>query len=86
MSLTLQKLAALTEATVCGGQSDSLITSAADIMSAAANQITVLSDSKYAKYLKNSQASACFIAENTQLSDIPEHLALLKCADQKSVF
>jgi UDP-3-O-[3-hydroxymyristoyl] glucosamine N-acyltransferase len=86
MSLTIENLAALTQATVCGEQGDALIHSAADIMSATANQVTVLSDAKYAKYLKDSQASACFIAENSSVGEIPAHLTLLKCADPEISF
>lgn len=86
MSLTIQNLAVLCSATVCGNEAEKVIDSAADIMSAQAHQVTVLSDLKYAKHLKNSQAAACFISENFLASDAPVHLALLRCADPEISF
>lgn len=62
------------------------IRSAADIMSAQAGQVTVLSDSKYKKYLKNTQASACFISEQLLEEQIPEGLMLLICKDPEISF
>lgn len=85
-SLTTQNLAALCLATVRGGDPEKLIDSAADIMTAQSNQVTVLSDMKYAKYLKDSQAAACFISESFPASDAPEHVALLRCADPEISF
>jgi UDP-3-O-[3-hydroxymyristoyl] glucosamine N-acyltransferase len=86
MSLTIQNLAELCFATVHGGNSNRFIESVADIMSANANQVTVLSDSKYVRYLKNSTAAACFIADNEQVIDFPIHIALLRCADPEISF
>jgi UDP-3-O-[3-hydroxymyristoyl] glucosamine N-acyltransferase len=86
MNLTIQNLAELCLATVHGGNSDVFIESAADIMSANANQVTVLSDAKYAKYLQNSTAAACFIADNVQVIDTPAHIALLRCTDPEISF
>jgi len=86
MSLTTQNLAALCLATVRGGDPESLIDSAADIMSAEANQVTVLSDMKYAKYLKNCMATACFISESFPVADAPDHIALLRCTDPEISF
>lgn len=86
MSLTIENLAALCSATTQGGNSESLIDSAADIMSAGQNQVTVLSDMKYAKYLKNSQAAACFIGEKVDAEDAPANLTLLRCADPEMSF
>jgi UDP-3-O-[3-hydroxymyristoyl] glucosamine N-acyltransferase len=86
MSLTIQNLAVLCSATVCGNEAEKVIDSAADIMSAQAHQVTVLSDLKYAKHLKDSQAAACFISENFLASDAPVHLALLRCADPEISF
>jgi UDP-3-O-[3-hydroxymyristoyl] glucosamine N-acyltransferase len=86
VSLTTQNLAALCLATVRGGDPEQMIDSAADIMSAQPNQVTVLSDMKYAKYLKDSKAAACFISETFPATDAPEHLALLRCADPEISF
>lgn len=86
MSFTIQNLAALCSATAHGGNPESLIDSAADIMSAGENQVTVLSDMKYAKYLKDSQATACFIGENVVADDAPVHVVLLRCADPEISF
>ncbi len=86
MNLTIQDLAALCSATVDGGNAESLVDSAADIMSAQAHQVTVLSDMKYAKYLQNSQAAACFISEHFAVEDAPVGLALLRCCDPEMSF
>jgi UDP-3-O-[3-hydroxymyristoyl] glucosamine N-acyltransferase len=85
-SLTAQNLAALCLAEVRGGDPEKLIDSAADIMSAQANQVTVLSDMKYVKYLKGCQAGACFISETFPIADAPDHVALLRCADPEISF
>jgi len=50
MTLTLQELAKLCDAEIQGNPALD-ITAAADIMTAVANQVTVLSSSKYTKYL-----------------------------------
>jgi UDP-3-O-[3-hydroxymyristoyl] glucosamine N-acyltransferase len=86
MTLTIANLAELCQATVTGGDSSAIIESAADIMSAQAHQVTVLSDMKYAKHLKNSQAAACFVAESCSVADAPAHLVLLVCADPEISF
>jgi len=62
------------------------ILSAADIMSAQAQQVTVLSDGKYKKYLKDCRASACFISEALLDADAPAGLTLLVCADPEISF
>lgn len=86
MSLTIKNLAEICSATPHGGNPESLIDSAADIMSATENQVTVLSDMKYAKYLKTCQASACFIGEKFAADDAPENLTLLRCTDPEMSF
>ncbi|MDX8127378.1 UDP-3-O-(3-hydroxymyristoyl)glucosamine N-acyltransferase [Methylomonas sp. LW13] len=73
-------------ATAQGGDSTTFINSAADIMSATPHQVTVLSDGKYKKYLKDSKASACFIAEQLLDGEIPENLTLLVCKDPEISF
>jgi len=86
MTLTITQLAALCQATVISGDGNTSIESAADIMSAQAHQVTVLSDMKYAKHLKNSQAAACFIALDNTVTDAPAQLVLLACADPEISF
>ena len=85
MTLTLQELAQLCDAEIQGNPSIE-ITAAADIMTAAENQITVLSSSKYTKYLKDSKASACFISSQFSTEDAPENLTFLSCADPEISF
>ena len=63
-----------------------LINSAADIMSAQAGQVTVLSDGKYKKYLSACQASACFIAEVPAAEELPSGMIFLVCKDPEMSF
>jgi len=63
-----------------------MIDSAADITSAQIGQVTQLTNSKYTKHIQNSSATACFIAEGFAVENIPEHLALLVCADPEMSF
>jgi UDP-3-O-[3-hydroxymyristoyl] glucosamine N-acyltransferase len=69
-----------------GGDISQPLYSAADIMSAHAQQVTVLSDSKYKKYLKDSKASACFIHESLADTEIPDGLVLLITTDPEISF
>ena len=62
------------------------VNSAADIMSAHAEQVTVLSDSKYKKYFKDTQASACFISEQLAGDENAGNLTLLICDDPEISF
>ncbi|MFM8342788.1 MAG: UDP-3-O-(3-hydroxymyristoyl)glucosamine N-acyltransferase [Methylomonas sp.] len=84
--MQITELAQLCDAQIQGGNADIEIQSAADIMSANAQQVTVLSDGKYKKYLKDSQAAACFIAEALIDGEIPEQLTLLVCQDPEISF
>jgi len=86
MTLTLQELAQLCDAEIQGGNNALNIESAADIMTAAENQVTVLSSVKYAKYLKESKASACFISDKIPAENAPESLVLLLCSDPEISF
>jgi len=86
MPITLKELADFCGAQIVGGNSLSVITSAADITSAQVGQVTQLTNSKYAKHIQNSSASACFIAEGYVVDNIPESLALLVCADPEMSF
>jgi UDP-3-O-[3-hydroxymyristoyl] glucosamine N-acyltransferase len=86
MPITLKDLAEHCHAWLEGGNDAALIYSAADITSAQAGQVTQLTNSRYARFVKNSAASACFIAESTKLDDKPEALALLVCPDPEMSF
>jgi len=85
MTLSLQELAQLCDAEIQGNHAID-ITAAADIMTANHDQITVLSSNKYAKYLKDTKASACFISDQFSTQDAPESLALLLCKDPEISF
>ncbi|MDD5274982.1 MAG: UDP-3-O-(3-hydroxymyristoyl)glucosamine N-acyltransferase [Methylovulum sp.] len=86
MSITLTELANLCAAQIKGGDASLLIDSAADIVSAQPGQVTQLTNSRYNKYLQNSTASACFVAEGLTVENIPENVALLVCADPEMSF
>ena len=84
--MLITELAQLCDAHPQGNDVSTAIHSAADIMNAQANQVTVLSDGKYKKYLKDCQASACFISEQLIDHDIPAGLTLLVCQDPEISF
>lgn len=84
--MLITELALHCEAQPRGGNASLNVNSAADIMSAHAHQVTVLSDSKYKKYLKDSKASACFVSEQLAEGDIPDGLTLLICKDPEISF
>ncbi|NOT10441.1 MAG: UDP-3-O-(3-hydroxymyristoyl)glucosamine N-acyltransferase [Methylococcaceae bacterium] len=86
MPITLKELAERCNARLEGGDTTALIHSAADITAAQTGQVTQLTNNRYARYIKNSSASACFVAESTSLEDKPEALALLVCADPEMSF
>lgn len=86
MPITIKELADLCGARIEGGDPSITIHSAADITSAGPHQATQLTNSRYAPYIKNSAASACFIAEGFFVENIPESLALLICADPEISF
>ena len=86
MSITVTELAELYGARIEGGDANRMIHSAADISSAEPGQVTQLTNSKYAMHLKQSAASACFIAEGFVAQDVPETLALLVCKDPELAF
>ncbi|WP_394753901.1 UDP-3-O-(3-hydroxymyristoyl)glucosamine N-acyltransferase [Crenothrix sp.] len=86
MAITVKQLADFCGANIKGGNSSAVIDSAADITSAQQGQVTQLTNSKYAKYIKNSTATACFIAENFNADDVPQHIALLTCPDPEISF
>jgi UDP-3-O-[3-hydroxymyristoyl] glucosamine N-acyltransferase len=86
MTHTLEELAQLCDAQIQGDNSTLSINAAADIMTATANEVTVLSNTKYAKYLKDTRASACFISNDATYEDVPKDLVLLPCADPEISF
>ena len=85
--MLLSELATLCNARPQGGDLSASVSSAADIMSAQPQQVTVLSDGKYKKYLKDCQASACFISEALiEPNEVPAGLTLLVCDDPEMSF
>jgi len=86
MPITLKELADICGARIEGGDSATVVNSAADITSAQNGQVTQLTISRYAKYIKDSTASACFIAEGFAVENVPENMALLICADPEMGF
>ncbi|MGR8929327.1 MAG: UDP-3-O-(3-hydroxymyristoyl)glucosamine N-acyltransferase [Gammaproteobacteria bacterium] len=85
--MLISELAQLCNARPQGGDPTISIIAAADIMSAQAQQVTVLSDGKYKKYLADCKAAACFIAESTiDASEVPANLCLLVCDDPEMSF
>jgi UDP-3-O-[3-hydroxymyristoyl] glucosamine N-acyltransferase len=69
-----------------GGDTSRTVSSAADIMSAQIRQVTVLSDIKYKKHLKDTKATACFISEQLIDGEIPANLTLLISTDPEISF
>ncbi len=86
MTLTLQELAQQCDAEIQGEHASIEIVAAADIMTATGCQVTVLSSPSYVKYLKDTQASACFVSSQIPCQDAPENLILLLCADPEISF
>lgn len=86
MTLTVQQLAQLCDAEIHKGNLSVEITAAADIMTATADQLTVLSSNKYTKYLKDTKASACLISKQLDHQDAPKDLILLFCEDPEISF
>ncbi|MDP2903793.1 MAG: UDP-3-O-(3-hydroxymyristoyl)glucosamine N-acyltransferase [Methylovulum sp.] len=86
MPITLKDLADICNARIKGGDPSTLIESAADISAAKTAQVTQLTNTRYAQYIKNSSASACFIAEGFVLDTAPESMALLISADPEMSF
>ena len=86
MPITLKELAEFCNAQIVGGDASITITSAADIKSAQVGQVTQLTNSRYAQYIYNSPASACFIAEGFKVENVPESMALLVCTDPEISF
>lgn len=86
MPITLKELAAMCDARIEGGDPLALIDSATDITCAQQGQVTQLTNAKYARYIKDTAATACFVAEGFHIDEFPEHTALLICADPEMSF
>ncbi len=86
MTITIQELAKQCDAKPQSDNTSLIVNSAADIMSAEAGQVTVLSDSKYKKYLKDCKASACFISSKFVVDEPPKGMILLSCEDPEISF
>ncbi len=86
MPITLKELATLCDARLEGGDPMAHVDSAADITAAGKGQVTQLTNAKYTKYIKGSTATACFVAEDWQLDDVPGQVALLICKDPEMSF
>jgi UDP-3-O-[3-hydroxymyristoyl] glucosamine N-acyltransferase len=86
MPITLKELADFCNARIEGQNPSTLIVAAADITSAQAGHVTQLTNSRYTRYLKESNASACFIADDFVIEEFPESMALLRCADPEMAF
>jgi UDP-3-O-[3-hydroxymyristoyl] glucosamine N-acyltransferase len=86
MAMTIEELAGICGATIEGRDTAESLTAANDITSAKAGQVTQLTQARYRHYLKESAASACFIATDFEVQDIPESLVLLRCADPEMAF
>jgi UDP-3-O-[3-hydroxymyristoyl] glucosamine N-acyltransferase, LpxD. len=86
MSITLKELADFCGARIEGGDPSATIHSAAEITSAHQGQVTQLTNSRYTRHIKDSTASACFIAEGFGVENVPEGMALLICPDPEVSF
>ncbi len=86
MPIILKELADFCSARIEGGDPSATIETAADITSAHQGQITQLTNSRYTRYIKDSKATACFIAEGFVVENVPPSMALLICADPEISF
>lgn len=86
MPITLTELAINCEAQIEGKNISTVIHSAADIVSAQSGQVTQLTSSRYSQHIKNSTATACFIAQDFVINDVPETMTLLRCKDPEMSF
>jgi UDP-3-O-[3-hydroxymyristoyl] glucosamine N-acyltransferase len=86
MAMTINELAQACGATLEGGDATQIITAANDIFSAKVGQITQLTQARYRHHLVDSLASACFIATDFELQNVPKSLTLLRCVDPEMAF
>ncbi|MGZ8186026.1 MAG: UDP-3-O-(3-hydroxymyristoyl)glucosamine N-acyltransferase [Methylobacter sp.] len=86
MPITVKELADFCGARIQGGVALAHIHSAADITSAQNGQVTQLTNKRYSPHIKDSAATACFIAEDFAVENVPESMALLICTDPEISF
>lgn len=86
MPIILKELADICGARIEGGDSSAAIHSAAEITSAGQGQVTQLTNARYTRHIRDSKASACFIAEGFNVGELPGNIALLICADPEISF
>ncbi|CAA9891206.1 UDP-3-O-acylglucosamine N-acyltransferase [Candidatus Methylobacter favarea] len=86
MPITVKELADICGARIQGGDASAPLHSAADITSAQNGQVTQLTNKRYSTYIKDSAATACFIAEDFAVENVPESMALLICPDPEIGF
>ena len=86
MAFTIVQIAEKYDAKIVGGKPELTITSASNIFNAGPNQITLLTDKRYSKYLTTCQGAACLVNETILLEDFPTEMALLVCKDPEIVF
>ncbi len=86
MAMTIQELADICGATIENGDFSQSITAAGDITTAKNGQVTQLTQARYRQHLEHSQASACFIASDFEVENVPESLVLLRCSDPEMAF
>jgi UDP-3-O-[3-hydroxymyristoyl] glucosamine N-acyltransferase len=86
MPMTLKELADCCHARLEGGNAFDVVDSAADIKAAHKGQVTQLTHPRYTEFLKNSSATACFIAESFAHEQKPDSMAWLISADPEMSF
>jgi UDP-3-O-[3-hydroxymyristoyl] glucosamine N-acyltransferase len=86
MPITLKELADFCDARIEEGKPSTIIYSAADITTAQNGQVTQLTNNRYSRYVAESKASACFIADDFAIDGVPETMTLLRCADPEIAF
>jgi UDP-3-O-[3-hydroxymyristoyl] glucosamine N-acyltransferase len=86
MPIILKELAEFCGARIEGGAPSTIIHAAADITAAHQGQVTQLTNNRYSQYIKDSTASACFIAEDFNVENVPESMALIRCTDPELCF
>jgi UDP-3-O-[3-hydroxymyristoyl] glucosamine N-acyltransferase len=86
MAITIKELAKQCDAGIIGNDSDILIESASDISSAQENQVTILNDLKFSKFLPDTKASACFMNQEMARLGVPEAMAILVSKDPEISF
>lgn len=86
MSITVKELADFCGAQIEGGDPSAVVYSAADITAAHQGQVTQLTNSRYTQYIKDSTATACFIADGFSVENTPTSMALMRCPDPELSF